>query len=543
MYFNRFIQFFTSRTTWPTHRLVAVLALFLTAFDNWAFFHHVGSVYVHSNPVFIAVLAIVLLALNYFLLSLMCYRSTVKPLGALLLVLTAVVAYQMDTFDVVIDQVMLQNVVQTQTKEAMDLLTLKFLAYVVVLGLLPAWWLLRQSVQKTSFKQAAISKLKWMALALLAVAVCAGAFNKSVASFAREHKSVRMYTNPLTYLYSAGQFIGTHFSSQTKNFQAIGTDAKIVSTDNTRKLVILIVGETARADHWSLNGYGKDTNPLMAKESRLVSLSKVSSCGTSTAVSVPCMFTNFGRSGYSDKKFNNTENALDVLHRAGVQIIWRDNNSSSKGVADRLPHFDYKEPKLNTICEDECRDEGLLVGLQSYIDQNASKDILIVLHTMGSHGPAYYKRYPKAFEKFTPACQDNQLENCSAESISNAFDNTIVYTDFIVSKTIELLKANDAKFATSMIYMSDHGESLGENGVYLHGMPYAIAPDAQTHPAAAIWVGNQFNGMTPEKLKSIADKPLSHDNLFHTLLGSYNVQTEVYKPELDIFHLANKPAP
>ena len=466
-----------------------------------------------------------------------------KVVGAVILVLSAVVAYHMDTFDVVIDKVMLQNVAETQTREVRDLLTLKFALYTVLLGILPAWWLLRQKVERTSVLRGFWSKLKGMILALVVVAVVVGVFNKDMASFVREHKAVRFYTNPLTYLYSAGQFVASRFVDHSTHVAEIGTDAKIPAEDKDLDLVILIVGETARADHWSLNGYPKLTNPLLSKEPNLVSFSNMSSCGTSTAVSVPCMFTNFGREGYSQKKFNSTENALDVLKRAGVEILWRDNNSSSKGVADRVTYEDYQTPKTNTICEGgkdgECRDEGMLVGLQDYINSRPNKDILIVLHTMGSHGPAYYKRYPKQFEHFTPTCQDNQLEKCSQESISNAFDNTIVYSDYVIAKTIELLKANQDKYDTSMIYMSDHGESLGENGVYLHGMPYAIAPKAQKNPAAAIWVGPKgFHGVAVDKLKPFADKPLSHDNLFHTLLGSFEVQSEVYKPELDIFYMA-----
>lgn len=543
MYAVNIIKSFFDGRTWHTHHLVGVLALFLTLFDNLAFFEHLGLVYARTNPLFMVGLFFVLLALNYFLLSLLSSRWTVKPVAVFFLIASAAAAYHMDTFDVAIDRVMLQNVVQTQTSEAVDLFTVKFLVYLLVLGVLPVVWVLRQRVHRASFKFNALKKLKWMGFALLVVALTVGVFNKSAASFAREHKSVRFYINPLTYTYSLVQFVVQAWDSQPKNFQAIGTDAVMkapVDGQSRRKLMILIVGETARADRWSLNGYGKETNPLLSKESNLVSLREVASCGTSTAVSVPCMFSVFGRAGYSDKKFNNTENVLDVLKRAGVQILWRDNNSSSKGVADRVAFEDFKERKLNTICEDECRDEGMLVGLPAYIQQQQGKDVLIVLHTMGSHGPAYFKRYPKAFEKFTPACQDNQLENCSVEAIGNAFDNTIVYSDYVIAKTLALLKTYQAQFDTSLIYMSDHGESLGENGVFLHGMPYAIAPIAQKNPAAAIWVGNEFNGVRAEQLKTLSSQALSHDYLFHSLLGGFGVQTQVYRPELDVFELAKK---
>ena len=538
MNFTTIKHFFIGRNTWRTQQLVGLIALFLTALTNWAFLQHVKQVYYPQNVGFVAALMVILFALNYLLLSLLSTRHIVKIVGAVILVLSAVVAYHMDTFDVVIDKVMLQNVAETQTREVRDLLTLKFALYTLLLGILPAWWLLRQKVERTGWIRGTWSKLKGMGVALILIAAAIGIFNKDMASFVREHKAVRFYTNPLTYLYSAGQFVASRFGDHSTHVAAIGSDAKIPAEDKDFDLMILIVGETARADHWSLNGYPKQTNPLLSKEPNLVSFSNISSCGTSTAVSVPCMFTNFSREGYSQKKFNSTENALDVLKRAGVEILWRDNNSSSKGVADRVTYEDYQTPKTNTVCDVECRDEGMLVGLQEYISSRPNKDILIVLHTMGSHGPAYYKRYPKQFEHFTPTCQDNQLEKCSQESISNAFDNTIVYSDYVIAKTIELLKANQDKYDTTMIYMSDHGESLGENGVYLHGMPYAIAPKAQKNPAAAIWVGRGFHGVTVDKLKPFAAQELSHDNLFHTLLGSFEIQSEVYQPQLDIFHMA-----
>ncbi len=538
MNFTTIKHFFIGRNTWRTQQLVGLIALFLTALTNWAFLQHVKQVYYPQNVGFVVALMVILFALNYLLLSLLSTRHIVKIVGAVILVLSAVVAYHMDTFDVVIDKVMLQNVAETQTREVRDLLTLKFALYTLLLGILPAWWLLRQKVERTGWIRGTWSKLKGMGVALILIAAAIGIFNKDMASFVREHKAVRFYTNPLTYLYSAGQFVARRFGDHSTHVAAIGLDANIPAEDKDFDLMILIVGETARADHWSLNGYPKQTNPLLSKEPNLVSFSNMSSCGTSTAVSVPCMFTNFGRDGYSQKKFNSTENALDVLKRAGVEILWRDNNSSSKGVADRVTYEDYQTPKTNTVCDVECRDEGMLVGLQDYINSRPNKDILIVLHTMGSHGPAYYKRYPKQFEHFTPTCQDNQLEKCSQESISNAFDNTIVYSDYVIAKTIELLKANQDKYDTTMIYMSDHGESLGENGVYLHGMPYAIAPKAQKNPAAAIWVGRGFHGVTVDKLKPFAAQELSHDNLFHTLLGSFEIQSEVYQPQLDIFHMA-----
>jgi lipid A ethanolaminephosphotransferase len=247
------------------------------------------------------------------------------------------------------------------------------------------------------------------------------------------------------------------------------------------------------------------------------------------------MFSYLERNNYSDKKAKSTENILDVLARGGVKVLWRDNNSSSKGVADRVLYQNYRSPATNTMCDGECRDEGMLVGLQDFIDQQEAGDILIVLHQMGNHGPAYSKRYPEAFEKFTPVCRTNQLEECQQEEIGNAYDNAILYTDYFLKQTIELLKENDGKFQPALIYMSDHGESLGENGLYLHGMPYFMAPDTQKHVGALMWFGESVKPyINAELIKKTVDNDFSHDYLFHTLLGFMQVQTSIYEEQKDI---------
>jgi lipid A ethanolaminephosphotransferase len=341
-------------------------------------------------------------------------------------------------------------------------------------------------------------------------------------------------------MYSIRKYVKENYLKANLVLQKIGEDAVIAKDDTKkRKLVILVVGETARADRFSLNGYEKETNPLLKNED-IFNFENTYSCGTATAVSVPCMFSIYGRDNYSNEKGRYTENVLDILKKSGVNVLWLDNNSDSKGVALRVEYQDYKDPKNNPICDGECRDEGMLSNLQTYIDSKKENDIVIVLHQMGNHGPAYYKRYPKSFEKFTPMCKDNQVENCSMEEISNAYDNAILYTDYFLSKTIDFLKQHN-DFDTSMIYMSDHGESLGENNLYLHGYPYAIAPDTQKHVPFIMWFGKDMKTtIDADKLKSMNNQNLSHDNLFHTVLGLFNVKTNVYNKNLDILHDVKK---
>jgi len=328
-------------------------------------------------------------------------------------------------------------------------------------------------------------------------------------------------------------------STSNRPMVVVGADAVIPPTDLTRELVILVVGETARADHFSLNGYERDTNPRL-RQVNVFSASNFQACGTSTAVSVPCMFMLDGETK-STLEINKQENLLDVLQRSGVNVLWRDNNSDSKGVASRVQYEDFRSPKINPVCDTECRDEGMLAGLQQYIDLHPRGDILIVLHQMGNHGPAYYKRYPPAFEKFKPACKESDLSRCSREEIVNAYDNAILYTDHFLAKAIELLKKNDSRFETALFYVSDHGESLGENGIYLHGMPKSIAPEAQLHVPAVMWFGRNFHAVTPSALREKSKMRFSHDNVFHTILGFFEIESETYRPLKDILNEA-KPA-
>ena len=513
------------------NKLILGVAIFYTIFYNWMFFSNVTKTFpvAGENIGFLISLGLLLIAFIVLLLSIVSSKWTTKPILILVTLISSLTAYFMDTFHVVIDELMIANVIQTDMNESMDLLTLKQVGYFIILGVLPSFIIYKIKINYQSFIQELISKLKAILLSLASIAVIVLMFSQHYTSFFREHSVLRYYTNPTYWIYSIGFYINRTFNTGQIVMKHIGLDAKVVSHDKKRKLTILVVGEAARADRFGLNGYKKDTNPLLKKEN-IVNLSNLYSCGTSTAESVPCMFSIYDRSDYSYKKGISTHNVLDVLKTAGVQVLWRDNNSDSKGVALRVEYQNYKSPKNNTMCKGECRDEGMLVGLDSYINTYPKKDILIVLHQMGNHGPAYYKRYPKEFEKFTPVCKNNQLQKCKQEEISNSYDNAILYTDYFLSRVINFLKSYSTSYQTSMIYMSDHGESLGENGLYLHGLPYFMAPDTQTHIAGLLWFGDdRFNTID-------GDKSYSHDNLFHTLLGLYSVKTKVYNYKLDILN-------
>ncbi len=520
-----------------TTSLIIISSVFLVAFDNVAFFRDVTAFYPVSrvNIGFLASLAVALTGVIVLLLTLVSSRYIFKPVLILLLFISSIAGYFMNNYNVIIDHTMIQNIFSTNVKEAADLFSFKLVLYVLVLGLLPSLAVYKVKIKHGTVKSEFISRLKLAAITVAVIFFSVLIFSKFYTSFLREHKPLRYRTNPTYSLYSMGKYLQNKFKDLNIELKPIGQDANIPATDADRELIILVIGEAARVDRFSLNGYPRETNPLLKNED-VISLRNVHSCGTSTDVSVPCMFSIYSRGSYTEKKGKSTENLLDVLSHTGkVNILWRENNSDSKDVALRVRYEDYKHPDKNPVCDEECRDEGMLEGLQDYIDSLPKGDILIILHQMGNHGPAYYKRYPKSFERFKPTCQTNELNKCSNDEINNAYDNAILYTDYFLHKAIQLLKQNDGKFETAMIYMSDHGESLGEKGLYLHGIPYFIAPDAQTHIPVIFWLGHDFKAQK-KLLKDKVNKEYSHENLFHTLLGLLEVNTSLHDKKKDILY-------
>jgi len=519
------------------YRLILYTAIFFVIFDNISFFQNVLEVYPLEgmNIVFNISIFLTLIIFIVLLFSLFSSKYTTKPLLIIAVMVSSFTNYFMNTYHVIIDHAMIRNSLQTNLNESLDLFSITLVLYVIFLGLIPSYLIYKVKIKYNPIKKEIKEKLKTIVVSIVLIVILILSLSNYYTSFFREHKQLRYYANPTYWIYGIRTYIKRTYFNGPIVLKQIGTDAKIYNSKHN-KIVIMVVGEAARADHFSLNGYEKETNPLLINDD-IINLSNVSSCGTATAQSVPCMFSIFDRANYNYNKGITNENVLDVLkHTKQVNILWRDNNSDSKGVALRVPYEDFKYPSINTICpEGECRDEGMLIGLDKHIEKNKDKDILIVLHQMGNHGPAYYKRYTKEFEKFKPVCKTNQLEECTKETIANGYDNAILYTDYFLDKTIKFLKQYDKTHETALIYMSDHGESLGENGIYLHGLPYFMAPEAQTHVGALVWFGDKMKeNIDIEKLTKNKDNDYSQDNLFHTLLGIFNVETKVYNNKMDI---------
>ena len=515
-------------------KLIVFSTLFFVIFNNYVFFQK--SYEAFHNIFFLFGLGVFLFVVISTLLLLISNRFIIKPLLILLFMLSAAAAYYMKTYGTIINDKMIQNIFETDTKEVEDLLSLGLFLHIFFLGIVPSFIVYKLRIKNNPLKKEITDRLKLLIINIILIPVLYAVFSKYWVSFFRSHKTLRMYTNPTYYIYSLGKYINEKYLTKPMKFKHIGMDAK-VEEKGKPKLVIFVLGEAARYDHFSLNGYKRDTNPNLEKIFDLVNFPDVHSCGTETAVSVPCMFSPYNRKDYSDKKAKHTDSVIDIINRSGVAVLWRDNDSGSKGVASRIKGYeDYNRADIKPYCKDgNCVDDVLLYKLQDWInEQNSSKPIFIVLHTKGSHGPAYYKRYPKNFEKFKPVCKSNQLQECKKQEVVNAYDNTILYTDHFLDEVIKLLKKNENKYRVAMYYMSDHGESLGENGIYLHGMPYFIAPDVQKHPASVAWFGKNFD-INISCVQKISKDAYTQDNLFSTLLGLMDVKTKVYNPKMDIF--------
>lgn len=517
--------------------LLVVCAIAFVIFYNEAFFRNMLVVYPLNkiNIVFLVSVAIVLPALTYFILGLVSNRYTTKVILIVLFPCAALANYFMNSYNIVIDTSMIQNTLATDVRESTDLFSMSLLLNLLFWGVLPSLIIYNLNISYGTFKRAVFTRGALLSASLVISVCLIGLSSEHFASFFRENKILRYYTNPLTFIYSGGLYISEQIQKPgIKDKLQIGLDARIPESDVDRELIILVVGETARADRFSLNGYNRKTNPLL-ETYNLTSFSNVTSCATSTAISVPCMFSLNEASGFKVAEASNIENLFDVLQHAGVATLWRDNNSDSKGVASADVFQDFRSPSLNHACDIECRDIGMLEGLDEFINYEEKQDIVIVLHQMGNHGPAYFKRYPKEYERFTPVCESNQLEECTTEEINNAYDNSILYTDYFLSQTIEFLKKYDNEFETAMVYVSDHGESLGEMSLYLHGLPNFIAPDTQRNVPEIIWLGKNYE-LSNQSLSLKKDMHASHDNLFHTILGLMEIETEIYNQDLDLIH-------
>lgn len=524
------------------NRLLVLVTLFIVAIDNnalWSMLWTSLGTNPASHIVFMFSFVVFLLTLTLLLLSLVGFTRIIKPAVMVVLILSSIIAYFIDNMHVIFSVSMMQNVFETDVKEAGELINSGMLLHLLVFGLVPASLVWFVKIDSGSVASEFLSRIKLLSVMLLAATLTVFWAYKDYSLVLRENRSIRYLVNPVYPMVSLVKYLQSKGKDANKAVAPIFQDAARLSnvSANTKKdILVIVVGETARAANFSLNGYDRETNPLLRKES-VINFSNVSSCGTATAESVPCMFSDLTKDNFSTGKAKQRENMLDGFKHAGLDVLWRDNNSSCKGVCARVASEDLLNMKVKDLCNDEeCFDEILLYRLDEYVN-SLKQDAVIVLHQKGSHGPAYYKRYPEQFARFTPECNVSSVHNCKQEDIINAYDNTILYSDYFLSKVIGFLKARSDQFNTAMIYMSDHGESLGENGIYLHGLPYMIAPEEQTHVPFIVWLSESMikqKDIDTKCLQKNNQQAYSHDNLLHSALGLMDVSTMAYDESKDV---------
>ena len=485
---------------------------------------------------------VIITATLTLILSFLNWRWLLKPTLTVFFLSAASGAYFMMSYHVVIDSTMITNVLQTDAHEALDLMNWRMLISLVVLGFLPCWILWKIPVKTLRFSQQVVSNTISGAAAMIVIVGSLLAIYQDFSSIMRNHTELRYLVNPLNSYYAIGMVVAKPFQRDDHIFLPVGQDAKVAGLKPNEKptLLLLVLGETARMGNFGVNGYERPTTPELAKE-EIISLKGVMSCGTSTATSVPCMFSHLGKVNFEARK-NNYESLIDVLNHAGLAVVWIDNQSGCKGVCERTPHVQTKDLEHPTLCHDgECFDEIMLQQVDEKIQalpaERRAKGVVVVMHQMGSHGPSYYKRAPDNFKKFKPECTSNALQECSREEVVNSFDNTVLYTDHFLGQAIQWLKKSEASSATALLYVSDHGESLGENNLYLHGLPYRIAPDVQKRVPWITWWSSTFekqSGLLRNCLKGKTEIALTHDHYFHSVLGLMNVSSEIYQDKLDV---------
>lgn len=492
--------------------------------------------------------AVLIGALLSALLMPFAWRPTLKPVLATLLISTAAGMHFMLVYNVLIDPTMITNVMQTDQREAAELIGVRFVATLLLFGVLPAVIVLRRRVEFGTLPSRLAGNLTGFVIATVVLVVGAFAMLQPLSSISRNHKPLRYMVNPVNSVYAFGWHAArpfVHARRETGPPAALGRDAALgpsFAAGRKPVLLVLVVGETGRTGNFGLNGYTRPTTPELERES-VVSQRNAWACGTSTAASLPCMFSHLGRERF-ESRHQTSENLLDVLQHAGLGVVWLDNQSGCKGLCDRVPNASTSAAAspLCSAADKECLDGVMLEGLDERIAalpaERRARGVVLVMHQIGSHGPAYWRRSPSEFKRFLPECRTVNLQDCSNQQLINAYDNSIVYTDHFLASTIRWLRCRDADHETALVYLSDHGESLGENNVYLHGMPYSIAPDVQKHVPWITWMSASFQqraGVDLGCLKGQIDRRISHDHYFHSVLGLLDIRTSVYDPGLDLY--------
>ncbi len=447
-----------------------------------------------------------------------------KPVCMLAALGNAIALYFVRSYGVILDRAMMGNVFNTDAAETADLLHPRILLYVLLLGVLPCWLLFRVQLRPTP-----LPRRLGFALGVFVVGLGWAYANASTWLWIDENaKRLGGMTLPWSYAINGPRYLAT----QVERGEPTPLPAATFES-NEKAVVILVIGEAARALNFSLYGYPRPTNPLLSAAG-VSALAETRSCSTYTTASLRCILSPVD-SGW--KMSDASEPLPSYLQRQGIDVIWRSDNWGEPPLKVRTLQRagELRKTCTGAVCD---YDEVLLQGLEPRIRASGSDRVFVVLHQSGSHGPAYYSKYPARFERFTPVCKSVELHRCTGQELVNAYDNTIVYTDYFLQQAIAVLQAFPDR-PTALVYISDHGESLGEFGLYLHGTPYSIAPDVQKDIPFLVWMSDSFRagkGIPPGPLAQAGSH--SQANVFHSVMGAFDMRGPVYQANFDIFNVA-----
>lgn len=492
----------------------------------------------HGDPLRIGLFGLGVAGLTMLVLELFGPGRLQRPVAAGLIIIAAAASYYERSFGVLIDREMVRNVFETTVTESRHLITPDMILIFGLTGLAPAALVFWPRIRR---RRALHQLWRWPLGAGLSLAVVLGVLlgdYKAFSAVLRERHDLMGSYQPGASLAAALRYGREQWKTADPVARPIATDAapgRRLAAQDKPVLLVLYVGETARAQNFGLAGYARNTTPRLAAQAGVLGFGDVTACGTSTAVSVPCMFSALPQARYSRDAALSQENLLDVLARAGLQVRWVDNNTGDQKVASRTGWARVDATLDPAACTGECTDEIFLPVIRQTLDSIRS-DTVLVLHMIGNHGPAYHLRYPAERALFQPDCRTVQFSDCTTAEIVNAYDNAILETDYVLARSIEMLQASD-RAQGALIYVSDHGESLGENGLYLHAAPRFMAPQEQTVVPMVWWMADGFRqtmGLDDSCLRRRAAQPASHDNLFHSVLGLLDISTRARDPALDL---------
>ena len=456
-------------------------------------------------------LMVLMLALNFFVYYLVLYlgRFAGKCILAFMFIADAISLYFINSYEVLITDKMMGNVYNTQFSEASGFFSISAVLYVLFLGVVPCLYLFMQKVEYGSFKRFLANIGAGLGI-VLAVAL---GHMKNWPWIDRNSTELGSLLMPWSYTVNTFRY---YSAEKKRNAKEILLPDTAINSDS-RDVCVLIIGESARRDHFSLYGYERETNPYTVKDSVTALIADASATYTTAGV----------KAILEHAPVNKLHEILpNYLNRAGVDVSWRTSNWGEPPVHIEK-YYKVKDLKERFPEADDRYDSILLEGLKEDILASDKAKTLVVLHTNTSHGPTYYKKYPSDFEIFTPVCTTVEMSKADHQELMNAYDNGIIYTDWLIHSVIEILKEiPDSR--TCMLYVSDHGESLGENNLYMHGVPMSMAPKEQIEIPFIVWDSDEETTIKPlEKV--------GHYHVFHSILNFMGIDSPIYDEDKNIF--------